>query len=85
MEFPTILKNPCTYITFKSAVKHKLKDAPLTRRNILSTLCSVYEDYNDLTSPTSNLIPDIPIAVSVVYSLPSIHVHIVKSFIFTVR
>ena len=26
------------------------------------------EDYNDLTSPTSNQIPDIHIAVSVVYS-----------------
>ena len=25
------------------------------------------EDYNDLTSPTRNQIPDIPIAVSVVY------------------
>ena len=25
------------------------------------------EDYNDLTSPTSNQIPDIPIAFSVVY------------------
>ena len=40
------------------------------------------EDYNDLTSPTSNQISDIHIAVSVVYatfknSFSSIHVHIV--------
>ena len=27
----------------------------------------LYEDYNDLTSPTSNQMPDIHIAVSVVY------------------
>ena len=27
----------------------------------------LFEDYNDLTSPTSNQIPDIHIAVSVVY------------------
>ena len=48
------------------------------------------EDYNDLTSPTSNQIPDIHIAVSVVYetvkkSFSSIRVHIVKYFILTVR
>ena len=30
----------------------------------MSLLC---EDYNDLTSPTSNQIPDIHIAVSIVY------------------
>ena len=46
-------------------------------RNLL--LC---EDYNDLTSSTSNQIPDIHIAVSVVYdtlkkSFSSIRVHIV--------
>ena len=44
-----------------------------------SLLC---EDYSDLTSPTSNQIPDIHIAVSVVYdtlkkSFSSIRVHIV--------
>ena len=32
-------------------------------RNLL-----LFEDYNDLTSPTSNQIPEILIAVSVVYS-----------------
>ena len=40
------------------------------------------DDYNDITSPTSNQIPDIHIAVSVVYdtfknSYLSIRVHIV--------
>ena len=48
------------------------------------------KDYSDLTSPTSNQMPDIHIAVSVVYdtlknSFSSIRVHIAKSFILTVR
>ena len=48
------------------------------------------EDYNDLTSPTSNQIPDIHITVSVVYdtfknSFLSIRVRVVQSFILTVR
>ena len=45
------------------------------------------DDYNDLTSPTSNQIKDIDIPVSVVYGtlkniFSSIRVHIVLSFIF---
>ena len=56
------------------SLKSSNKEAP---RKLL--LC---EDYNDLTSPTSNQIPDIHIAVSVVYdtfknSFSSICVHIV--------
>ena len=50
------------------------------------------EDYSDLTSPTSNQIPDIDKAVSVqvVYdisknSFSNMRVHIVESFILTVR
>ena len=48
------------------------------------------EDYNDLTSPTSNQIPDIHINVSLVNDtlkifFSSIHAHIVYSFILTVR
>ena len=48
------------------------------------------EDYNDLTSPTSNQIPGIHKAVSIVYdtlkkSFSSILVQIIKSFILTVE
>ena len=49
------------------------------------------EDYNNLTSQTSNQIPDIHITVSVVYGtffrnyFSCMCVHIVQSFILTVR
>ena len=48
------------------------------------------EDYNDLTSPASNQVPIIYIAVSVVYDtfkkyFSSIRGHIPQSFILTVR
>ena len=54
----------------------KSSDKEALRKLLLS------EDYNDLPSPTSNQIPDIHIAVSVVYdtlkkSFLSIPVHIV--------
>ena len=48
------------------------------------------EDDSDLTSPTSNQIPEIYIAISVIYdtfkhSFSSMGVHIVISFILTAR
>ena len=36
-------------------------------RHLYHYKLSLYEDYSDLTSPSSNNIPDIHIAVSVVY------------------
>ena len=53
----------------------------------------LYEDYNDITIPTSNQIPDIHIAVSAVYhnnmthfknSFSCMRFNIVYSFILTV-
>ena len=49
----------CLLIGLVRSLKSSHKEA---QRNFL--LC---EDYNDLTSPTSNQIPDIHIVVSVVY------------------
>ena len=65
----------CLLVGLVRSLKSSHKEA---QRN--SLLC---EDYNDLTSPTSNQIPDIHIVVSVVYDtlknsfFTSIRVHIV--------